>query len=231
MSRGEYVLALEVTTGKNLVVPSLNLFYVLASTSYGPSKTAIKAAESDRSVSWNETIVIRRRPSRFPRWFLPFFFSTSKDVYLKIYASSECRPMPDEDTLVATVKTTFEALLAHDGEFVFPQIVNNKPAPSIRLEARHGQLSDRSRPRERNVVVFGDAGSGKSSVINALRHWQEPLVETSNNTFGCTSISRPYEVAISDRNFVLFDSAGLNEEPGGTVPAAEAKKTLEEPSS
>ncbi|KAG1729729.1 hypothetical protein EDB19DRAFT_1913290 [Suillus lakei] len=232
MCRSEHVLALKVTTGRNLVVPSgrtPNGFYVLVSTTvtYGQRKTAIKAAMVDCSVSWNETLIIGGRPLRFPRWFMPFFSSTSKAVSLEIYASFEL----NKDELVVL---DFPNAVVPDGgpELLLPD--GNNQRPSIGLKARrekraepsrpNASPSNHTRPRERNIVIFGETGSGKSSVFNAIA--QRQLAKISNNAFGCTDVYQRHEVEISDQKFVLFDTVGLDEGTAGTIPAAEAEENL-----
>lgn len=76
----------------------------------------------------------------------------------------------------------------------------------------------------RNVVIFGETGVGKSSIINTIA--QKELAKTSNDAPGCTSSSERYPVEISSQRFVLLDTAGLNEGNEGTVPAAKAEKQL-----
>ncbi|KAG2340545.1 hypothetical protein BDR05DRAFT_889762, partial [Suillus weaverae] len=76
----------------------------------------------------------------------------------------------------------------------------------------------------RNIVIFGETGSGKSSIINAIA--REQLAETSNNTTGCSSCYKRHPVTISGQKFILFDTVGLGEGPAGTVPDAEAKRQL-----
>jgi predicted GTPase len=85
-------------------------------------------------------------------------------------------------------------------------------------------IASQSRSRARNIVIFGKAGSGKSSVINAIA--QRQLAETSSSATGCTSRYQGHEIEISGENFVLFDTVGLDEGTGGTVPAAEAEAEL-----
>jgi predicted GTPase len=80
------------------------------------------------------------------------------------------------------------------------------------------------RPRKRNVVIFGETGSGKSSFVNRIA--QHLLAKTSIDAHGCTSASERYPVEISDKTYVLIDTPGLNEVSVGTVPDAEAKKLL-----
>ncbi|KAG2129172.1 uncharacterized protein EDB93DRAFT_140810 [Suillus bovinus] len=84
--------------------------------------------------------------------------------------------------------------------------------------------TSKTRPLERNVVIFGDSGSGKSSVINAIAQTQ--LAKTSSSATGCTFAYERHRVEISGQTFVLFDTAGLNEGTAGTVPAAKAEENL-----
>ncbi|KAG1809693.1 P-loop containing nucleoside triphosphate hydrolase protein, partial [Suillus subaureus] len=68
-----------------------------------------------------------------------------------------------------------------------------------------------------NIVIFGETGVGKSSIINILV--QQGLAETSDGALGCTSGFKCCPAEISGQRFVLFDTAG-------TVPAAMAEKQL-----
>lgn len=86
-------------------------------------------------------------------------------------------------------------------------------------------LSNReTRAKGRNVVIFGETGVGKSSIINIIA--QQELAEASNDATGCTSSSQHYPVEISSQRFVLFGTAGLNEGTEGTVPAVKAERQL-----
>ncbi|KAG2109859.1 P-loop containing nucleoside triphosphate hydrolase protein [Suillus discolor] len=78
--------------------------------------------------------------------------------------------------------------------------------------------------RERNIVIFGETGSGKSSIINTIA--QEQLAKTSNDAHGCTSTSQRYPVEISGQRFVLIDTVGLCMGTADTVSAAKAEKKL-----
>ncbi|KAG1848062.1 hypothetical protein DFJ58DRAFT_842998 [Suillus subalutaceus] len=84
--------------------------------------------------------------------------------------------------------------------------------------------SPEMRERERNIVIFGETGSGKISFINTIT--QRQLARTSNDARGCTSTPECYPVAISNSKYILIDTPGLNEPPEGTVPDAKAKKLL-----
>ncbi|KAJ8585614.1 hypothetical protein M405DRAFT_772707, partial [Rhizopogon salebrosus TDB-379] len=75
------------------------------------------------------------------------------------------------------------------------------------------------RTRARNVVIFGESGSGKSSVVNAIA--QQHLSETSGDAAECTSYYQRHEVEISGESFVLFDTVGLDEATTGPVSKAE----------
>jgi small GTP-binding protein len=71
-----------------------------------------------------------------------------------------------------------------------------------------------------NVVVFGETGAGKSSLINMIAGHQ--VAETSSRATGCTFHSTPYHVDIGGTHVTLWDTAGLNEGEIGTVAAKDA---------
>lgn len=75
-----------------------------------------------------------------------------------------------------------------------------------------------------NIVIFGETGSGKSSVINAIAGKQ--LAKTSDDATGCTPCYKRYPVSFSGQRFVLFDTAGFGEGPAGRVPDPQAKRQL-----
>ncbi|KAG2364636.1 hypothetical protein BDR07DRAFT_1279326, partial [Suillus spraguei] len=77
----------------------------------------------------------------------------------------------------------------------------------------------------RNIVIFGDNGSGISSVINVIA--REQLAKTSCDAHGCTSTVQRYSVDISGQRFVLFDTPSLNQGMTGKVITAKAEKQLE----
>ncbi|KAG1731270.1 P-loop containing nucleoside triphosphate hydrolase protein [Suillus lakei] len=160
---------------------------------------------------------------------MPIFSRTSKTIHLEIRALYESGPEP-----VGAFETTFEQLLGHDGQSITLPAINSQDI-SLTLKAQRSKITPhapsssnpehtRPRPRERNVVIFGETGAGKSSLINTItRH---PLAGTSNDAHGCTSTSERYPVEISGQKFVLIDTPGLNEGSAGTVPAAKAQKRL-----
>ncbi|KAG1731675.1 hypothetical protein EDB19DRAFT_2041699 [Suillus lakei] len=96
--------------------------------------------------------------------------------------------------------------------------------PTLPLSGDASSSSLETPPWRRNVVIFGETGSGKSSIINAIA--REQLAETSDDATGCTSGHKRHPVTISGQRFILIDTVGLGEGPAGTVPAAEAKRQL-----
>ncbi|KAG1869933.1 hypothetical protein F4604DRAFT_1926717 [Suillus subluteus] len=224
-------LVLEVVAGTNSFVPSDRTpigYYVRASTSDGRWNTTIKAAEADYSVSWNETLNIHAPSLKFLQWFMSIFSPTSKKIHLEIRALYESGPEP-----VRAFETTSEQLLGCDGQSMTLSAINNqdisltlKAQRSIKItpHASRSNSPEHTRRLDRNVVIFGEAGSGKSSLINGTT--QHLLAETSNDAHGCTSTPECYPVEISDRKYVLIDTPGLNEGSVGTVPDAGAKELL-----
>ncbi|OAX31803.1 P-loop containing nucleoside triphosphate hydrolase protein, partial [Rhizopogon vinicolor AM-OR11-026] len=75
-----------------------------------------------------------------------------------------------------------------------------------------------------NVIVFGESGVGKSSVINMLTG--EPVAAVSNQAVGCTYESTKYRATIDGREVMLYDTAGLNEAEAGTVSPQRAIQNL-----
>ncbi|EIW86101.1 hypothetical protein CONPUDRAFT_68706 [Coniophora puteana RWD-64-598 SS2] len=77
-----------------------------------------------------------------------------------------------------------------------------------------------------NVIIFGESGVGKSSLINMLSGDANASAAVSNQALGCTFETEPYQVTIDERNYVLWDTAGLNEGSKGSVTAHEACEKL-----
>ena len=73
-----------------------------------------------------------------------------------------------------------------------------------------------------NVVLFGETGSGKSSIINMISESQVAAV--SSGVRGCTFHSARYTVKVHGQPFNVYDTAGLDEGDSisGTVPTNEA---------
>ncbi|KAG2030479.1 P-loop containing nucleoside triphosphate hydrolase protein [Suillus americanus] len=78
-----------------------------------------------------------------------------------------------------------------------------------------------------NVVICGEAGSGKSSLVNLIAG--ENIAVTSSDAGGCTAGTHTYDIPmIQNKTFKvkLVDTAGLDEGPRGTVPDKEARRIL-----
>jgi small GTP-binding protein len=71
-----------------------------------------------------------------------------------------------------------------------------------------------------NVVVFGEAGVGKSSLINMIAGRQ--LSPISSDASGCTFKSTSFLVELNGKPVRFWDTAGLNEGDAGTVVAKDA---------
>ncbi|KXN86749.1 hypothetical protein AN958_09744 [Leucoagaricus sp. SymC.cos] len=72
-----------------------------------------------------------------------------------------------------------------------------------------------------NIVLFGESGSGKSSIVNMLSD-NEHVADTSCGAQGCTFESRSYDVNVLGKPVTLWDTAGLDEGDAGRVPKSEA---------
>lgn len=78
--------------------------------------------------------------------------------------------------------------------------------------------------RSRNVVVFGESGVGKSSVINMIAG--KDITQTSNDAVGCTFRYQCHHVLLDGLNVNIWDTVGLDEGTEGTVPARQAESSL-----
>lgn len=77
-----------------------------------------------------------------------------------------------------------------------------------------------------NIVIFGETGTGKSSLINMIAG--EPIAKTSSEAVGCTFGYLSYNVELPNgRRVRLWDTAGLNEGEYGLMSADRAVENLE----
>jgi GTP-binding protein EngB required for normal cell division len=75
-----------------------------------------------------------------------------------------------------------------------------------------------------NVIIFGESGVGKSSIINMLDGDEKAMV--SNKATGVTFSTSSYKKTIFGVPFRIFDTVGLNEGSGGTVKPVDAVARL-----
>ncbi|PVF98122.1 hypothetical protein CPB86DRAFT_388730 [Serendipita vermifera] len=75
-----------------------------------------------------------------------------------------------------------------------------------------------------NVILFGQSGVGKSSIVNMLDGEGQALI--SNGAVGQTFKNDLYQRRIKGRSFNIFDTAGLGEADVGTVPTTQAIQNL-----
>ena len=76
----------------------------------------------------------------------------------------------------------------------------------------------------KNIVVFGESGVGKSSLINLIAG--RSIAATSSGAKGCTFRHKKYELQVDDTPYAIWDTAGLDEGAYGTVPAEIAEEHL-----
>ena len=67
-------------------------------------------------------------------------------------------------------------------------------------------------PNHRNILIVGDVGAGKSSVVNLIAG--EGLAETSDGAAPSTLSSQEYIVTFDGVKFSLHDTAGMHEAKG-----------------
>ncbi|KAH0827578.1 P-loop containing nucleoside triphosphate hydrolase protein [Lanmaoa asiatica] len=65
--------------------------------------------------------------------------------------------------------------------------------------------------RRSNIVLFGEMGAGKSSLVNLILGLDHDVARISSGASSCTLDARPYDVTIQERDFRIFDTVGLNE--------------------
>ncbi|KZP27761.1 hypothetical protein FIBSPDRAFT_853310 [Athelia psychrophila] len=93
---------------------------------------------------------------------------------------------------------------------------SEKSSHHLNQESRMGDISGGA-----NVIIFGQSGSGKSSLVNMIAG--RDVARISASTVGCTASSQSYDVDIpGPLKIKLWDTAGLNESNEGSVSSARA---------
>jgi predicted GTPase len=67
-----------------------------------------------------------------------------------------------------------------------------------------------------NIILFGEAGSGKSSLVNMIVGGD--VARVSGAAEICTFKSEAYDATIANTTYKIYDTAGLNEGDQGRVP-------------
>ncbi|KAG6908872.1 hypothetical protein DXG01_002946 [Tephrocybe rancida] len=75
-----------------------------------------------------------------------------------------------------------------------------------------------------NILIFGETGVGKSSIINMLA--REPVAKVSSDAVGQTFGNVPHPIEFNGTQIVAWDTAGLNESEYGTVHPEKAIDNL-----
>jgi len=75
-----------------------------------------------------------------------------------------------------------------------------------------------------NIIIFGEAGSGKSSLVNMIAGGD--VAKISDSADGTTFQNDVYEATIGNTTFNIYDTAGLNEGDQGRVPHWKAVRNL-----
>lgn len=71
-------------------------------------------------------------------------------------------------------------------------------------------------PLTHNVILFGESGSGKSSIVNMIVG--KDVAKVSNSPMGCTFEAESYATHIGDTTYHIYDTVGLGEGEAGRVP-------------
>jgi len=97
--------------------------------------------------------------------------------------------------------------------------------PGWPVQAKEKIVAYKARLAPRNIVVFGQTGVGKSSIINMLAG--SSVANVSPGAAGCTSSNQSYRISHGDDNcYTLWDTPGLNEAEDGTVSPQDAVHSL-----
>ncbi|CAA7262630.1 unnamed protein product [Cyclocybe aegerita] len=94
----------------------------------------------------------------------------------------------------------------------------SNPRTSFTMDRRSGK--GRSSTTPFNVVLFGESGAGKSSILNMLLGTNVAAV--SGGATGCTFESTGYDISIDGTSFRVHDTVGLEDGEHGRIPTSKA---------
>jgi len=127
----------------------------------------------------------------------------------------------DNEKTIKTMKMTFDGhacITSWKGKKNMYADKYNKSAAKI-----WGLVTEHCGPRH-NVIVFGEAGAGKSSIVNMIVG--KDVAKVSSGINGCTFENDAYKATFGHRHFVIYDTAGLNEGDEGRVSHWQAIRGL-----
>ncbi|KAF8060787.1 P-loop containing nucleoside triphosphate hydrolase protein [Lyophyllum atratum] len=78
----------------------------------------------------------------------------------------------------------------------------------------------------KTIILFGETGSGKSSIINMLADAQDSQARVDNTANGVTFRSEAFTRRVNGQTYIIYDTVGLGESSGGTVDNTKAIAAL-----
>ena len=132
--------------------------------------------------------------------------------------NAETHNIPPKSSQVA-LTTSQEPLSA-----TVPSPHPSPPSPLPNVPTLSGLQKNSTEPAYPNIIIFGETGTGKSSLINMLGG--APLAGVSSQALGFTFANAPYLITLGEQTYRIWDTAGLNEGQQGTIPAEDALNNL-----